>query len=376
MPPRAAAQSAATAALKLRRVFADYPPNDMSIDVPESKQLAASRKRSRLGGRQKAAILLVSLGPKRAADVFGHLKDDEIEALSLDMAKLNQISTELSQEVIGELVENCLAQAYLAEGGVEYAREVLERAVGPERARQIVGRLSAAIERRPFEFLRRTPPEQIHAFIRNEAPQTVALVIANLDTDLAANVLALLEHEEQAEVAMRIGTMKETSPEVIEAVESVMRQRLSNVVSQDYAVAGGVQSLADILNHSDRGTERNVLDTLAGVNAELAEEVRMLLFTFEDIVKLDDRSIQLILKEVESKDLAVALRGVGREVQERIFSNMSERGGEMLGEEMEYMPAQRRAVVEEAQGRIVAVVRRLEEAGGIVIGRGGDEDML
>jgi flagellar motor switch protein FliG len=348
----------------------------MSIDVPESTQLAAPRKRSRLGGRQKAAVLLVSLGPARAAEIFGHLKEDEIEALSLDMAKLSQVSNEVSQEVIGELVETCLAQAYMAEGGVEYAREVLERAVGPERARQIVGRLSAAIERRPFEFLRRTPPEQIHAFIRNEAAQTVALVIANLHTDLAAQVLALLEPEEQAEVAMRIGTMRETSPEVIEAVENVLRHRLSNVVSTDYAVAGGVQSLAEILNHTDRGTERNVLDSLSEVDAELAEQVRMLLFTFEDIIKLDDRSIQLILKEVESKDLAVALRGVGKDVQERIFSNMSERGGEMLAEEMEYMPAQRRAVVEEAQGRIVAVVRRLEEAGGIVIGRGGDDDML
>ncbi|MEA2149736.1 MAG: flagellar motor switch protein FliG [Solirubrobacteraceae bacterium] len=348
----------------------------MSIDAPESMQVAAPRKRSRLGGRQKAAVLLVSLGPDRAAEIFGHLNEDEIEALSLDMAKLSQVPVEVSQDVIGELVETCLAQAYMAEGGVEYAREVLERAVGPERARQIVGRLSAAIERRPFEFLRRTPPEQIHAFIRNEAPQTVALVIANLHTDLAAQVLALLEPEEQAQVAMRVGTMRETSPEVIDAVESVLRQRLSNVVSQDYAVAGGVQSLADILNHTDRGTERNVLDSLALVDADLAEQVRMLLFTFEDIVKLDDRSIQLILKEVESKDLAVALRGVGRDVQERIFSNMSERGGEMLAEEMEYMPAQRRAVVEEAQGRIVAVVRRLEEAGGIVIGRGGDEDML
>jgi flagellar motor switch protein FliG len=348
----------------------------MSIDVPESTQLAAPRKRSRLGGRQKAAVLLVSLGPARAAEIFGHLKEDEIEALSLDMAKLNQVSNEVSQEVIAELVETCLAQAYMAEGGVEYAREVLERAVGPERARQIVGRLSAAIERRPFEFLRRTPPEQIHAFIRNEAAQTVALVIANLHTDLAAQVLALLEPEEQAEVAMRIGTMRETSPEVIEAVENVLRHRLSNVVSTDYAVAGGVQSLAEILNHTDRGTERNVLDSLSEVDAELAEQVRMLLFTFEDIIKLDDRSIQLILKEVESKDLAVALRGVGKDVQERIFSNMSERGGEMLAEEMEYMPAQRRVVVEEAQGRIVAVVRRLEEAGGIVIGRGGDDDML
>jgi len=348
----------------------------MATDAPEIKQLPASRAASRLGGRQKAAVLLVSLGRERAAEIFRHLKEDEIEALSLDMAQLHRIPADVSAEIWEEMVETCLAEAYLAEGGVDFAREVLERAVGPVRAREIVGRLTLAIERRPFEFLRRTPPEQIHAFMRNEAPQTAALVIANLHTDLAAQVLALLEPEEQAEVAMRIGTMREISPEVVEAVEGVLRQRLSNVISQDCSAAGGVHSLAEILNHTDRGTERNVLDSLAQVDPELAEEVRMLLFTFEDIVKLDDRSIQLILKEIDSKDLAVALRGVGKEVQERIFSNMSERGGQMLAEEMEYMPPQKRVVVEEAQSRIVAVVRRLEEAGGIVIGRGGDDELL
>jgi flagellar motor switch protein FliG len=348
----------------------------MAANAPETKQLVPAHRTSSLGGRQKAAVLLVSLGSARAAEIFRHLKDDEIEALSLDMAKLQQIPADVSGEVWGEIVENCLAESYMSEGGVDYAREVLERALGPDRAREIVGRLSAAIERRPFEFLRRTPPEQINAFIRNEAPQTVALVIANLHTDLAAQVLAQLEPEDQVQVAMRIGTMRETSPEVIEAVEGVLRQRLSNVISLDYAVAGGVHSLAEILNQSDRGTERNVLDSLAEVNPELAEEVRMLLFTFEDIIKLDDRSIQLVLKEVDSKDLAVALRGVNKEVQDRIFSNMSERGGEMLSEEIEYMPAQKKAVVEEAQGRVVAVVRKLEEAGGIVIGRGGDDELL
>jgi flagellar motor switch protein FliG len=348
----------------------------VATDAPETKQLAPPRKPSRLGGRQKAAVLLVSLGSDRAAEIFRHLKEDEIESLALDMAKLHQIPSDVSADVWAEMIETCLAQGYIAEGGVDFAREVLERAVGAERAREIVGRLTVAIERRPFEFLRRTPPEQIAAFIRNEAPQTVALVVANLHTDLAAQVLALLEPADQAQVAMRIGTMRETSPEVIEAVEGVLRQRLSNVVSQDYAVAGGVQSLAEILNHTDRGTERNVLDSLAQVDAELAEEVRMLLFTFEDIVKLDDRSIQLVLKEVDSKDLGVALRGVAKDVQERIFSNMSERGGEMLAEEMQFMPAQKRVVVEEAQSRIVAIVRRLEEAGGIVITRGNDDEML
>jgi flagellar motor switch protein FliG len=348
----------------------------MTTDALETQQLTAPQSGAPLGGRQKAAILLVSLGPERAAQVFGHLKEDEIEALSLDMAKLKQVPATISKDVIDEVVETCVAQAYLAEGGVDYAREVLERSVGPERARQIIARLTATIERRPFEFLRRTPPEQIHAAIRNEATQTIALVIAHLHTDLAAEVLALLEPDEQAEVAMRVGTMRETSPEVIQALESVLRHRLSNVMSQDYAIAGGVQSLAEILNHSDRGTERNVLDSLASVDAELAEQVRVLLFTFEDVVKLDDRSIQLILKEVESKDVALALRGVDKALHERIFSNMSERGGEMLAEEMEYMPAQKRVLVEEAQSRIVAVVRRLEEAGEIVISRGGDDELL
>jgi flagellar motor switch protein FliG len=332
--------------------------------------------RPSIDGRHKATVLLVSLGPERAAAVFKHLNDEEIEALSLDMAKLQQVPHDVSHAVWAEMVETCLAESYLAEGGVEFAREVLERAVGPERAREIVGRLSAAIERRPFEFLRRTPPEQIHAFIRNEAAQTIALVVANLHTDLAAQVLSLLEPHEQAEVAMRVGTMRETSPEVVQAVESVLRKRLSSVVSQDYSAAGGVEALADLLNHSDRGTERNVLDSLAEVDADLADQVRMLLFTFEDIVKLDDRSIQLVLKEVDAKDLALALRGVGDEVKERIFTNMSERGSEMLAEEMEYQPAQKRSVVEEAQGRIVGVIRRLEEAGGIIIGRGGEDDLV
>jgi flagellar motor switch protein FliG len=363
------------AALKLPQRHAD-DPFVVAIDAPEIKQLEPARGPGRLDGRQKAAVLLVTLGSERAAEIFRHLKQDEIESLALDMAKLQQIPSNVTAAVWEEMVQTCLAQGYIAEGGVDYAREVLERAVGPERAREIVSRLAVAIERRPFEFLRRTPPEQICAFIRNEAPQTVALVVANLHTDLAAQVLALLEPEDQAQVAMRIGTMRETSPEVIRAVETVLRQRLSNVVSQDYAVAGGVQSLAEILNQADRGTERNVLDSLGEVAPELADEVRLLLFTFEDIIKLDDRSIQLILKEVDSKDLGVALRGVAKEVQVRIYSNMSERGGEMLAEEIEFMLPQKRTVVEEAQGRIVAVVRRLEEDGGIVISRGGDDELL
>jgi flagellar motor switch protein FliG len=330
----------------------------------------------KLPGREKAAVLLVSLGPERAAEVFRHLKDEEIEALSLEMAKTRQIPQDTSEAVWQELVETVMAEAYVAEGGVEYAREVLERSLGADRASELIGRLSATIERRPFEFLRRSSPEQIYAFLRNEAPQTVAVVIANLHTTLAAEVLAQLPPEQQAEVALRVGTMTDISPDVTREVENVLRQKLSNVVTQEYSSAGGVKSLAEILNQSDRTTERNVLDSLAQASSELADEVRMLLFTFEDIVKLDDRSIQLVLKDVDAKDLGLALRGVNDEAKERIFANMSERGAEMLREEMEFQPAQKRSVVEEAQGRIVAAIRRLEESGAIIISRGGDQDQM
>lgn len=333
---------------------------------------------STLRGPQKAAVLLVALGEERAGEVFRQLGSDEIDMLSLEIAKATHVSSEVSRAVLNEAVQTVAAADHIALGGVDYARGVLERSLGPERADEIMSRLTASMERRPLEFLRSTPPEQISVFLRHESPQTIALVIASLHTTLAAQVLGLLAPESQAEVAARIATMNETRPEVMQRVETVMRQKLSNVLSADYAAAGGVQSLADILNHSDRPTERNVLDQLAEADAELAEEIRLLLFTFEDVNGLDDRSIQLVLKEIDQKDLAIALRGVSEELRGRIYSNMSARGADLLREEIAYQPPQRRRVVEEAQGRIVAVVRRLEEAGAVTIARGagGDDELM
>jgi flagellar motor switch protein FliG len=329
-----------------------------------------------LNGRKKAAVLLVSIGSDRAADVFRHLRDDEIESLSLEMAKLQRVDPTTTAGVLNELAATVTAYESLTAGGVEFARDVLERALGAERATEIIGRLSTVIEMRPFEFLRRTPAEQIVNFLRNEAPQTVALVVANLHTTLSAQVLASLPEAEQAEIALRIARMGETSPEVVKQVEAVIRQKLESVVQQEYSVAGGVKSLADILNSADRSTERNVLDSLTETDAELGAEVRRLLFVFEDIAKLDDRAIQLILREADQKDLALALRGVSDDVKDRIMSNMSERGAQMLTEEMEYQPPQRKRVVEEAQGRVVAIVRKLEESGGLVLSRGEADDVL
>jgi flagellar motor switch protein FliG len=323
----------------------------------------------KIQGRKKAAVLLVALGPDRASEIFKHLHYEEIESLSLEMAKMQHLEPTMTTKIMEELAATVQAYDSIAAGGVEYAREVLEKAIGSERAAEIIGRLSSVIEMRPFEFLRRTAPEQIVAFMRNEAPQTIALVVANLHTTLAAQVLANLPEEEQAEIALRIAKMGETSPEVVKQVEDVMRAKLATIVQNEYTTTGGVKSLAEILNHTDRPTERNVLDSLTETDEELAAEVRRLLFVFEDIVKLDDRSIQLVLREADQKDLALALRGVSDEVKTRVLNNMSERGAQMLLEEMEYQPPQRKRVVEEAQGRIVAIVRRLEEAGAVVLSR-------
>jgi flagellar motor switch protein FliG len=332
-----------------------------------------------LRGIQKCAVLMVAMGEDKAAEIFKHLSQTEVEALSLEIAKAPKVPSDVVKGVVNEVVETVLAEDFLAEGGVDYARSLLRKSLGADRADEIISRLAATIERRPFEFLRRTPPEQIHVFLRNESPQTIALVVANLHTALAAQVLSLLDPEEQADVAARVAQMGETRPEVVAQIESVMKQKLSNVIAQEYSSAGGVKSLADILNQADRSTERNVLDQLAQTNGELAEEVRLLLFTFEDVVKLDDRSIQMVLKEVDQKDLAIALRGVSDDVKHRIFSNMSERGAELLKEEIDFQPPQRRRVIEESQGRIVGVVRRLEEAGAVVISRGaggGDDERM
>jgi flagellar motor switch protein FliG len=330
--------------------------------------------------RRKAAILAVSLGPVAAGELFKHLSDDTVEQLAIEMARLTDVSPEHAQIVHREVIDTAYAQGYMAEGGVKYARDVLERAVGRERAAEILERIAVVIESTPFTFLRTTPPEQIVTFLRNEHPQTVALVIANLPTpDLAAKVMQQLEPDRQADVAFRIATMGTTPPDVVREIAEVMAAKLEHVVQKDFAAPGGVKSLAQILNKADRPTERNILQHLVESDNELAEEVRALLFVFEDLLKLDDRSIQLILKEIDAKVLALALRGASEDVRERIMANMSQRGGEMLREEMEFMPPQRRRDVETAQSTIVATIRALEDAGTLYIqrgGEGGDDELI
>ena len=349
---------------------------DMELAAGVAVGAAASDRAAvpRLTGRQKAAILLVSLGPERAAEVLGHLSEREVEALSGEIAGLKKIKPETSAVVMQELAETVLARDQVSVGGIDYARQMLENLLGTSRAEEIIGALVAQNELRPFDFLRRTPPDQIAAFLTDEAPQIVALVVAHLPPSVASRVLAEMPGERQGDIAFRIARMAETNPEVVRDVERGLRQKLSNVLNQEFQAVGGVDAIADLLNQAGRSTERNVLTVVADLDSELAEEIRQRLFTFEDIVELSDRDIQLILREVENKDLGLALRGVPDAVRERMLTNMSQRAAQTLVEDLEAMPPQKRHVVEEAQSKVVAVVRRLEEAGQLTLSPGDAEE--
>ena len=329
---------------------------------------------ARISGARKAAVLMAALGSERAASVLSRLGEEEIEGLSIEIARLSPVGAETTDPIFTEIAASASRPGSAVSGVLDVARELIERALGPERAAEILGRLASASEPRPFEFLRKIPSERIGALLASEAPQTSALVLASLHTNLAASVLGHLPESQQPEIALRIARMGSTSTRVVHQVEGVLRQKLGESGEQELTTAGGARALADILNHANRSLERNVLGSLTTVDQALAEEVRGMLFVFEDIVKLDERSIQQILREVDQKDLVLALRGAGEDVKEVLLSNMSERGAAMLKEEMEIQPPQRKRDVDEAQSRVVSVVRKLEEAGTIVIGGGGDDE--
>ena len=325
-------------------------------------------------GSRKAAVLMAALGSERAAKVLQRLAEDEIERLSMEMASLSSVGAETTDSIFSELAALASTRELGVAGGLDFARGVIERALGPERAAEVLGRLSARTETPPFDFLQRVPPERTAALMRSESPQTIALILASLQTTLAAHVLARLPERQQPDIALRIARMGETSAQVVQQVEDVIRHKLNAVAEREYSAAGGTKTLAEILNHSDRTTERNVLEKLASADKDLAEEVRGMLFVFEDIVTLEERAVQQVLREADQKDLVLALRGAPENVKEVVLSNMSERGAEMLKEEMEIQPPQRKRDIDAAQSRIVAVVRRLEEAGTIVIASGDEEE--
>ncbi len=330
----------------------------------------------KLSGRQKAAILLVALGPEISAQVFKHLDEDEIEQLTLEIANVRKVEPETKEKIVEEFHQMCLAQEYISQGGISYAKEVLEKALGQQKAYEIISRLTATLQVRPFDFARKSDPQQILNFIQNEHPQTIALVLSYLEPTQAAQILSWLPPERQSEVARRIALMESTSPEVINQVEHILEQKLSSTVTDDYTMAGGIEAVVQILNGVDRGTERTILEELEIRDPELAEEIKKRMFVFEDIVTLDNRSIQRVIRQVDHDDLLLSLKVASEEVKEVLFRNMSKRMAETFKEEMEIMGPVRLKDVEEAQTRVVSVIRRLEEAGEIVIARGGGNDIV
>jgi flagellar motor switch protein FliG len=325
-------------------------------------------------GTQKAAILLMQAGKDRAASVLRSMREQEVAEIMAEVARLHHLEVGEINEVLAEFHDIYEARTQIAQGGYSTARELLEASFGGQKADEILDNLGVTMVAAPFEFLRRADTRQVLTYLQDEHPQTIALVLAHMHADAAAMVLSSLPEEQQSDVALRIAKMDRTSPEVIEQVEAILERKLSTVIQQsDFAQAGGLQTLVDILNSSDRTTERLILSGLEGDDAELAEEVRNRMFVFEDINGLDDRAIQLVLRSVDAKELAVALKGVDQKVRNKVMKNMSERAAANLAEEIQLLGPIKLKTVEEAQAGIVRVIRTLEEAGQIDMSRGSDE---
>ena len=329
-----------------------------------------------MDGVEKAATLLITLGPEKSAKIFKHLKEEEIEQLTLEIANTSSVSPQTKEKVLSEFYEICLAQQYIAEGGIGYAKELLEKALGEEKAKDVIGKLTASLQVRPFEFIRKTDPSQLLNFIQDEHPQTIALILSYLPASQASMVVSSLPPEKQADVARRIAQMDRTSPDVIKQVEKVLERKLSSLVNQDYTIVGGVDAIVSILNSVDRGTEKHIMETLEVEEPELADEIRKKMFVFEDILSLDDRAIQRVLRDVDNSDLALALKGATEEVQNVILNNLSKRLAVMIKEDMEYMGPVRMKDVEEAQQKIVNIIRKLEDSAEFVIARGGGDEII
>ena len=327
-------------------------------------------------GVEKASILLIALGPEKSSEIFKHLKDEEIEQLTLEIANTRSVSPEIKDAVLDEFYDVCLAQQYISEGGINYAKDLLEKALGPDRAQNVIGKLTASLQVRPFEFVRKTDAGQLLNFIQDEHPQTIALILSYLPPSQSAAVISSLPPDKQSDVAKRIAQMDRTSPDVIKEVENVLEKKLNSLVNQDYTIVGGVDAIVEILNTVDRGTEKHIMENLEIEEPELADEIRRKMFVFEDILSLDDKSIQRVLREVDNNDLAVALKSANEDVQTAIFNNLSKRLATMIREDMEFMGPVRLKDVEEAQQKIVNIIRKLEDSAEIIISRGGGDEIV
>jgi len=329
-----------------------------------------------MNAEQKAAILMITLGPDLAAQVLKHLKEETVEQLTLQIANMRKVTPAEKEIVMEDCYQMSLAEDALVQGGVDYAKDLLERSLGSHKAVEILNRLQGALQTVPFDFIKRADPHQILTFIQNEHPQTISLILAHLSPDHAANILRQLPAETQIDVTRRIAMMERATPDVIMEVERVLERKISSVFTQEYAAAGGVRAVAEIMNRMDRSTEKAVMEKLEEESPELADDIKRLMFVFDDIMLIDDRAIQMVLRDVDQKDIVLALKGASDQVKSKILKNMSQRARQMVLEDMEVMGPVRLKNSEEAQQKIVNVIRRLEETGEITVARGGEAEVL
>ncbi len=330
----------------------------------------------RLSGEQKAAILLISLGPEISSEVFKELKEEYVEQVALQIANVKRVSPAERDAVMEECFQLSMAEEYISQGGVDYAREVLEKALGDQKAIEIINRLQGALQMTPFDFIKRTDPQQLLNFIQHEHPQTIALILAHLSSEHAATILGALPGEVQVDVAQRVAQMERATPDIIMEIEKVLERNIASVFTQEMSAAGGVRAVAEMLNRADRSTEKAIMEKLEEINPDLADEIKRLMFVFDDVLLIDDRSVQRILREIDQKDLILALKGASEEVKTKVLKNMSQRAKAMIIEEMEAMGPTRLKNTEEAQQKIVNTIRQLEEMGEIVVSRGGEGEVF
>jgi flagellar motor switch protein FliG len=337
----------------------------------------AAPERPELPGLRKAAVFLAQMTKEEAGILLAKLRPREVESLTRELMRLGSVETEDVDQVMTEFHSLMTAQRFIGRGGVEFAREILAAGLGEDKAEGILSRLNVVYTEVPFASLRNADVRQLVTFLKDEHPQTIALVLAHLPAPQSAEVLSGFVAEQQAEVAHRIATMDRTSPEMVRLVEEELGRRMGSILAhQDMTTVGGVETLVEIINRSPRPTERSILEWLDNTDPELAEQVRSQMFVFEDIVTIDDRSLQQVLREVEANELATALKGVRPDVRDKVVRNLSERAAENLAEEIELLGPVRTRTVEEAQAKVVSIIRTLEEQGVLTLSRGGDDEFV
>jgi flagellar motor switch protein FliG len=329
-----------------------------------------------VNGLTKAAILLLAVGPDAAGAILKEMSPEGMEEVTRELAGLGRVPQELQAAVVEEFYNLSVANQYIAEGNLDYARVLLKNSMDPKVAERVIGQIQTQVQKTPFAFLQRAESENLLTFIQDEHPQTIALIVCHLAHHKAAEILVGLPMQKQIEVIKRIANMEQTNPEVIKEVEKGLESRLSSMLMQSMEKAGGVPTVAEILNLADRSTEKAIMEGLEAEDPDMVEQIRRLMFVFEDVLQVNDKGIQAVLKEVDNDELSMALKTASQELQAKIFSNMSERAAALIKEDMQYMGPVRVSDVEAAQQRIVDIVRRLEESGDVIIQGRGESDLV